>query len=221
MPDLALMLLADARLPAGAHTQSAGLEPALTAGMAPGDIPAYLVVRLRTVATVDAGTAVCALRVLRGQSPHPLAAVLAHWAARTPSQVQRQASVTLGRGALRLLRSLFPDHPATLAMALVDQPSRPLVLAGLAAALDLTGEQLAALVGYDEVQSVCSAALKLAPLDPVQTVRWALAARPEVEDLVCRVAGTVDPADIPAPAAPLAEAWAHAHSRLTRRLFSA
>ncbi len=55
-----MMLLADARLPTGAHTQSAGLEPALRGGMPPGEVPRYIRARLRTVTAVEAGAAVLA-----------------------------------------------------------------------------------------------------------------------------------------------------------------
>lgn len=219
--DFALMLLGDARLPTGGHTQSAGLEAALSAGMPEGEIPAYLAVRLRTVATVDAASAVTALAVLCGSSPCSLAQVQQHWAARTPSQVQRRASVTLGRGQLRLLHRLFPAAEATQALSALAEPCRPLVVAGLAAELGLDAAQLATVLCYDEVQSVTAAALKLAPLDPVVTVAWALEVRSVVGQVVAAVAHLDDPADIPAPAAPLMEQWAHAHARQSRRLFSA
>ncbi len=58
--EIMLMLLADARLPTGAHTQSAGLEPALRGGMSPRDVPRYITARLRTVTAVEAGAAVVA-----------------------------------------------------------------------------------------------------------------------------------------------------------------
>ena len=58
--EVMMMLLADARLPTGAHTQSAGLEPALRAGMRPADAPAYIRARLRTVTAVEAAAAVVA-----------------------------------------------------------------------------------------------------------------------------------------------------------------
>src|SRR3954447_93899 len=43
------LLLADARLPGGGHTQSAGLEGALLAGMPVSAVPEYLRTRLATV----------------------------------------------------------------------------------------------------------------------------------------------------------------------------
>ena len=54
------MLLADGRLPTGAHTQSAGVEPAFAHGMRLDQVPDYLTVRLRTVTEVEAAAAVVA-----------------------------------------------------------------------------------------------------------------------------------------------------------------
>lgn len=144
-PDVLLMLLADARLPTGGHTQSAGLEPALRAGMAPRDVPAYIAARLATTTRVEAGTAVVARHVALGL-PHAaddigpvgaagpagaqcptsvptLADVRAAWAARTPSPALRETSERLGRGYLRLARRLWPDHPALAALE-ADLPTR-------------------------------------------------------------------------------------------------
>ena len=61
MSEVLLMLLADARLPTGAHTQSAGLEPALRGGYgARGRARTYIEARLGTVTAVEAGAAVLA-----------------------------------------------------------------------------------------------------------------------------------------------------------------
>jgi urease accessory protein len=62
MSELMMMLLADARLPTGAHTQSAGLEPALRAGMPASAVPAYIRARLRTVTLLEAAAAVLAMQ---------------------------------------------------------------------------------------------------------------------------------------------------------------
>ena len=48
------LLLADGRLPTGAHTQSAGLEPALNHGLRLEQVPDYLQARLTTVTEVEA-----------------------------------------------------------------------------------------------------------------------------------------------------------------------
>ncbi|MCK6212495.1 urease accessory protein UreF [Georgenia sp. EYE_87] len=238
---LLLAMLADARLPTGAHTQSAGLEPALRAGLDPADVPAYIAARLRTVAAVEAGTAVVARHVALAGGD--LAAVEEAWAARTPSAALRESSRRLGRGYVRLLERLWPDGGAGGGPGApgggagrggagdggrAGEPtvrrrpvSRPVALGLIAARAGLDAANVARQVGYDDAQTVAAATLKLAPVDPVTTTRWVFDAHPLVEDLAARVAHLTDPAGIPAGGAPLVELWAELHATTTERLFSA
>ncbi len=91
--EVMMMLLADARLPTGAHTQSAGLEPALRGGMSPGDVPRYITARLRTVTAVEAGAAVVArARTVEALTPTPAAPnIPAHRAAPASGAVPEPA----------------------------------------------------------------------------------------------------------------------------------
>ena len=98
---------------------------------------------------------------------------------------------------------------------------RPVVLGAFAAALGLTPAALARLVGYDDVQTVASAALKLLPLDPAVATGWVHDALPQVARLADDVARLTEPEHIPATSAPQTELWAEAHARSNRRLFSA
>jgi urease accessory protein len=207
-PEFATMLLADGRLPVGGHTQSSGLEPALLGGLDPRDIPDLVATRLRTVVLVDAATAVVARhRTLAGLD---LADVQLAWAARTPSEVVRAASVAVGRGQRRLAERLWPGSAATSALAPLHRTARPVAVGAMAAAAGLDGSRTARLVAYDDVQSLCAAALKLCPLDPAETTEWLLHAGPAVEVLVGAVAHLTEPDGIPAPSAPLLEQWQHA-----------
>lgn len=244
--ELGVLLLADARLPTGGHTQSAGLEPALLGGMPDADVPTYLTTRLRTSTLVDAATAVVALHHLdTGLDTQP---VVDAWAARTPSDVVRTASTEVGRGYSRLLAHLAPSSPSSPTRPPSKVPDipqrpthnpvgvrspglpggvagrvvpRPVAVAALAQHLGIGPADLARLVCHDDVQSVCAAALKLTPLDPTVTVAWALSCAEEIEAVVRRVAGLTDPEDIPAASAPALELWQHAHSHAPRRLFRA
>jgi urease accessory protein len=218
-PEFAAMLLADGRLPVGGHTQSSGLEPALLGGLEPQDVPALVVTRLRTVVLVDAATAVVARHLaLAGL---PLEGAQLAWAARTPSEVVRAASVAVGRGQRRLAQRLWPGSAAASALAPVTAPARPVAVGAIAAAAGLDGARTARLVAYDDVQALCAAALKLCPLDPVETTEWLLHAGPAIEVVVDAVAHLTEPDGIPAPSAPLLEQWQHAHPTQPRRLFSA
>ena len=213
--DLMLMLLADARLPVAGHTQSGGLEPALRLGIRADQVQDYIATRLATVARVEAATSVVALHHLRHDLP--LTDVEIAWAARTPSPAMRRTSRTQGRAFLRLARRLWPgEHVAHLPHA-----SRAVAMACAAAACGLPPDGLARLVGYDDVQTVAAAALKLLPLDPADVAGWVHRALPAVEILAAEVARLTRPDQIPANGAPQIEAWAEAHARTTRRLFSA
>ena len=63
---LGTLLLADARLPVGGHTYSAGLEPALLDGLPVERIPAYIEARMRTVGLAEAAASVLAYRAVGG-----------------------------------------------------------------------------------------------------------------------------------------------------------
>lgn len=211
------MLLADARLPTAGHTQSAGLEPAVAQGLRPVDVQDYIALRLRTVTRVEAATAVVALHHLR--QGLAMADVEIAWAARTPSAAMRVTSRSMGRALMRVVRRLWPDAPSVRALA--PGASRAVTLAAVADACGLAPVALARLVGYDDVQTVASASLKLLPLDPADVSAGVLQALPLVDRLAVEVAPITRPDAIPASGAPMIEAWAEAHAVSTRRLFSA
>lgn len=214
------LLLADGRLPTGAHTQSAGVEPALRHGLRLDQVPDYLRARLTTVTEVEAAAAVVARhRWLSTPDVRRLAEVDRAWRVRTASAALRDASDLLGRSYLRLAATVWPR----LAPLAVDRTPwcRAAVIGATAAEAGLTAEQAARLIGFDEVQTVTAAALKLQPFDPAVAVAWSLAAGDLVETMVSRVAGLTEPDEIPAYAAPQIEHWAELHTRTERRLFRA
>ncbi|MFH8401435.1 urease accessory protein UreF [Streptomyces anulatus] len=212
---LLLALLGDARLPSGGHTQSAGLEPALRAGIAPAEVPAYLRSRLRTVTMVEAGTAVVARAVAANAGD--LAEVEAAWAARTPSPALRANGRRLGRGYLRVLQRLWPGPVDARARTW----SRPVILGLLAHRAGMNPADVARLVGYDDAQTVTAALLKLEPQDPLTIAAWVSELLPDVEKMADKVALLRLPQQIPAHGAPLIERWAETHDTITERLFSA
>lgn len=214
-----LMLLADARLPTAGHTQSAGLEPALRSGLTPADVPAYIRVRLASVVLVEAATAVVTRHRIR--SGEPLAPVMASWNARTPSPALRANAAVMGEAQLRLVRGLWPEAAGLRAIAGLPSVPRSVALGVTAEAAGLPARALACLVGYDDVQTVAAAALKLAPLDPLTATRWVLDALPAVETLAATVADLTEPDNIPATGAPQIDCWAQDHAAQTRRLFRA
>ncbi|WP_416958584.1 urease accessory UreF family protein [Nocardioides sp. T5] len=98
---------------------------------------------------------------------------------------------------------------------------RPMVLGAIAHATGLAAAEVAEVVGYDDLQTVASAALKLQPLDPAVATSWVVAALPRLAVMVDEVAHLDSPADIPATASPWIEQLAEDHAVTTRRLFRA
>lgn len=221
-PELVALMLADARLPTGGHTQSAGLEPAVRAGLGDdgrrlAEVGDYARDRLRTVVRVEAGTAVVARHLaLTGADPR---AVVPHWAARTPSAALRAVAGRTGRGYLRLAERVWSgvlDH-----LPRDSETPRPVVLGVIGAVTGLDAEQVARLVAYDDAQTVVAASLKLLPVDPMAAAGWLYALHPHLDDVVRAVAGLTDPDDVPADGAPLVDVHAERHSHERMRLFHA
>jgi urease accessory protein len=221
-PELVAMMLADARLPTGGHTQSAGLEPAVRAGLgADGnkleEVEQYARDRLRTITRVEAGTAVVARQLIG--SALELEALECTWAARVPSQVLRDVSRRQGRAYLRLAGRVWPR--VLLHLQADAAIPRPIVVGVVAAVNGLSAAQTARLIAYDDAQTVVAASLKLLPVDPADAACWLAALHPDIEDLVVDVAGLTHPTDLPAYGAPLVDVFAQNHSIERMRLFHA
>ncbi|MFD3852425.1 MULTISPECIES: urease accessory UreF family protein [unclassified Brevibacterium] len=229
-----IMLLADARLPAGAHVTSNGVEAGLRHGLAPREVAAYMRARMRTVVRVEAGTAVVTRHALIGtrvagaeidrgggrdrESGAVLADISDEWAARTPSPALREIAEVLGAGLRRVAVTLWPELDPVLPRRGLP---RPVVLGAIAAAAGIPATDLVRLVAYDDAQTVAAAMLKLEPMDPLAATGWVLEACTAFEPSVADLATLTDPAAIPAAGAPLIEDWAEAQSALPRRLFRA
>jgi urease accessory protein len=213
------MLLSDARLPTAGHTQSGGLEPALANGLDPSRLVDFCRARLATVTLTEAATAVVSRH--RALCGHGTEDVELAWAARTPSNAMRATSRTMGRAYRRLALSLWPGNTVLGELEVITHPCRARVLGLVAAAGALSAPQVVRLVGYDDVQTVVSASLKLSPGDPIEAARWVLGLREAIESMVPQCADLIDPQAIPAASSPAIEAWAQAHANTTRRLFSA
>jgi len=238
-PDLVALMLADGRLPTGGHTQSAGLEPAVRAGLGAdgkqlADVAAYARDRLRTVTRVEAAVAVLARHVTltatrSGSVPSDLTAggavasgldlVEGAWAARTPCQVLRAASRRQGRVYLRLAARVWPEVLRYLEEN--SEIARPIVVGVIGAVTGMSAEQIARLVAYDDVQTVVAASLKLLPVDPADAATWLAGMHDDIERLVSDVAPLTDIEKIPANGAPLIDLFAQNHATERMRLFHA
>lgn len=148
-----------------------------------GATPAHCRARLLTVTTVDAATAVVARAAsLAGR---PLTPVVEAWAARTPNPVTRARHRDRGRALLEL--GGFDAAPIP----------RPVAIGMLAAEVGIEAEDLARMVGFDDVRAV------LADAHPADGHAWAAALIGDVRAMASQVAHLVDPDRIPATGAAL------------------
>lgn len=207
------LLLADSRTPSGGYAHSAGLEPAVAAGLRVDDVPAFAAARLETVAYVDASFAAAAC----GDRATALLALDDELAARTPSAPQRSAARSLGRALLRVGARLWPAD-ATLAAYAAQSTwtPRPVVFGAIARAAGLTPLECARLVLYEDAAGVAAASVKLLPLDAADATAWVAALAPRIDALAHAAAASTA---LPATATPLLDLRALDHERSDGRLF--
>jgi urease accessory protein len=222
-----LLLLLDTRSPAGAHNHSAGMEPAIAAGMVRGldDVEAFCRGRLRTSGRVAAAFAGAACDLWLGpaaaQPPDGGAAagpslgwdgLDAEFDARTPSEAVRAASRQLGHGLRRMVASMLPtfDPPWTQA-----RPHHPLVLGAAVGAAGGSADLAARAAALGAVSAPAGAAVRLLGLDPfaVQAVLARLAAEIDGDAESFRGA-------LPAFSAPALDLLADFHLTTEVRLFA-
>lgn len=194
------LLLADSRTPSGGYAHSAGLEPAVAAGLGVADVPAFAAARLETVAYVDAAFAAAACGDADGVAT--LLALDDELAARTPSAPQRSAARSLGRALLRVGARLWPGD-ATLAAYAAQSTwtPRPVVFGAIARAAGLTPLECARLVLYEDAAGVAAASVKLLPLDAADATAWVAALAPRIDALAHAAASSAASALLPHDAA--------------------
>jgi urease accessory protein len=240
-----LLLLLDSRAPAGAHHHSGGMEAAVGTGLVTNlaGLEDFCRAKLRTSARVCAAFAAASCHlaeravVLAAQngSARPgaesLVRAVGEWAlldaefeARTPSEAMRTASRQLGRGLVRLVRSVQPE--ADLATAFSGcagpAPHHPLVL-GAAVSLAGGGPDLAArAAALAACAGPASAAVRLLGLDPfaVQATLARLAPGIDACAAAAVLAAQASPAALPADAAPALDLLADFHLTAEVRLFA-
>jgi urease accessory protein len=180
------LLLADARVPTGAHAYSAGLEPAVIAGLRVNEVYPYMLARLATVTRLECGACVLAHRLATERAPEAAYVRLEQALdTRTPSAAQRHISRTLGRALLRLAQALGLTHGGVSALGVLETPPmRGTALGVLGSALEVSEQACAEVCCYEDLQSVAAAALKLLPVAPAAVTRWVLDADERVASVV-------------------------------------
>jgi urease accessory protein len=224
--ELAALLLADGRFPAGGHVHSAGIEAAVADRRVTGlaSLEAFVVGRLWTSGLTDAALAAAATGRLDGGDDRAVIAALdAEAAARIPVPVLREASRRQGRQLVRVGARCWPAPLLDLLPVVrSDGVHLPVALGAVARAAGLGHADVARLSLHHAVATPTQAALRLLGLDPfaVAALAAGLADRAAAvaAEAVALAAGPL--ADLPARTGPLPDLAADEHRRWDVRLFA-
>ncbi len=233
-PNMAtLLLLADGRLPTGAHAHSGGVEAAVADGRIGGiaGLGAYLRGRLDTTGAVEAAFAIASRRWAAGSGEPQRADELdAELAARLPSPTLRRASRTQGRGLRRVASRCWPSGPLdTLGAVHADGPLLALVLGAAGAACGLGDEAVAVAARWAVITGPAWAAVRLLGLDPLAVAELLGELARQIDADSEAVAGDSRARldvpgrglrSLPASSGPLCELAAEAHATWEVRLFA-
>lgn len=231
MSSLVTMLLADGRLPTGGHTQSAGVEAAVTVGDVHdlASTERYLRGRLATTGYVDAAFAAATTLSLSLDAPPDIAALDREYGARTASPHLRDVSRSMGRQLERAGRALV-DAASALPTGLDSTAGchRALVAGALVADLAGTPIDAARLEVHHLAATVVGAAVKLLGLDPTAAAGLQVAAAPAGDEIARRVLDVAGRAIadgrfdlLPADGGTLTEVLGQWHGDSTHRMFAA
>jgi urease accessory protein len=209
-----LLVLADGRLPAGAHAHSGGIEEAVGARRVQdvAALDAFLRGRLDTVGVVAAAFAAAACA-----RPADLADLDAGLDARTPSPALRRASRAQGRALLRAARAIWPA-PSIGA----GEPHHPVAVGQVAAVAGLGPREAAVAAAHGVLTGPATAAVRLLGLDPFRVHALLARLAPDVDRIAAEAtARRHDPVDdLPADSAPLLDLGAEHHATWEVRLFA-
>ena len=222
MGRLPLLLLTDARFPAGGYAHSGGLEAAVEDGLSVEGAPGFVAGRLLGVAGPEAVVVVAAARAARARDVGGLLALDLEAAARCPSPPLRTASSRLGSQLLRTAASVWPGEPllADYREASATTP-RAVAFGAVAAVASLDDLDTARAYLYEDAATVTTAAVRLLPVDGATAARWLLEAEPAIEHAGREAAAAGDdPRLWPGGFAPALELGSLAHAAREGRLFA-
>jgi urease accessory protein len=241
MLPLSLLLLVDSRAPAGAHSHSSGMEPAVAAGLVRDveDVALFCAGRARTAGRVAAGFAAASAAAWgSGWSPDYWLAMDREADARLASPAGRAASRSLGRGLRRLITATLPRDRERFdqawSMCPRPAPHHALVLGAAAAASGADPCASARAAILSAVTGPASAALRLLGLDPYDVQAICASLAPLMESIADAAAHTgvalvelIDAdgdvsllRELPADSAPALDILADVHLNQEVRLFA-
>jgi urease accessory protein len=227
-----LLLLADARFPAGGHAHSGGIEEAVERSLV-ADVPslgAFLAGRLATSGLVSAAAAAAVCERCRDH-------LVADWGpamgelwrdvdaeldARYPSPAWRMASRTQGAQLLRGASTVLGGAVLESLRRHGSTPHHAVAVGAAAATARLHSREAAIAAAYLSVAGPASAAIRLIGLDPFEVTRAVAALTEEIDEIGVTAAQlALLPLDeLPAAAEPVSDLLAEAHHQRKERLFA-
>jgi len=218
-----VLLLSDARLPAGGHAHSAQLEAAAAMGLVDSvdDLFAFLRGRLVRGGYVAAAFAAAAC-VRAAADPMRWADLDAEFDARTASPSMRGASRQQGRTLVRAASTAWPSPALTALARTAGGPHHSLVVGCIAGATGCSPEDAALVAAYLSVSGPASAAVRLLGLDPLAVNAGVAQLAADLETVAFRAAAFASgpPEDLPTSSAPLLDLLAEDHATWEVRLFA-
>lgn len=218
----ALLLLSDARFPAGGYAHSGGLEAAVEEGLQVHEVSSFLTDRLVAVSGPECALAVAAARAARSDDLAALAELDAEAEARLPSPPLRIASRRLGAQLLRTAATVWPESIVVRAYREASTiTARPVAFGVVGAAAGLADDEVAGAYLYEEAAMIAAAAVRLLPLDAAESVRGLLDAEPLLDSLAAEAVRPVASArELPPSFAPALDLRSLSHAAREGRLFA-
>lgn len=235
-----LLLLGDARLPAGAHAHSGGAEQAVAAGIVEDEatLAGFLEGRLETGVALEAHAAASACRLLAGawttaaagpaQATAPegrleerLEALEVDLDARLVAPAARASSRRQGAHHLAATRRIVPSAALETVALLRADPHLCVSVGAASAGVGLSPAAAAATAAYQSLAGAASAALRLLGLDPVAVSALLARLAPACEDLAAAAGAAAEAGEaLPALAAPGLDRLMEQHRQRKDRLFA-
>lgn len=231
-PNPALLLLADARFPSGAHAHSFGVEAAHGVGDISdlASLHDYVLGRLHNLGRVEAAFAAATAARVRAcdstveWSGFDWAALDAELSARTMSPALVRASRSLGRQLLRAASIVWPN-PVLASLRTAAGPGgplQPIALGAACAAAGLDAHETALCSLHHLVGGTTTAAVRLLGLDPFSVAAMCASLGGAIDALAasCAAVATDSLDSLPAVSSPLADVLAEHHATWEVRLFA-
>ncbi|MEM9515666.1 MAG: urease accessory UreF family protein [Actinomycetota bacterium] len=218
-----LLLIADARLPAGGHTQSAGVESAVRYGDVSDatTLEHYLRGRLATTGHTEAAFAARIAMPLERSAPDVVATLDAELVARLIAPRQREVSRQLGRQMMRVATRVGNSDVLDALAELPGGPLQPLVLGALTNAIDGTSLDAATVQLHHLVAAGTTAAIRLLGLDPIELAALSALLADDIERLAVQATSDASADDLPSWGSVLTEILAEDHGTWDNRMFAA